>query len=571
MKLFNYIKKYVGIYVLVFFFIVANVVLELLNPQITKSIVNDVLIGRQMNLLRPLLIGFLVLGFGKAVASYFKEFLADFAASGIARGIRRDLFKNTEKLSASYFDKNNAGETMSRIKSDVDKMWDAFFVITLMFQMVLHVSMVLVYMYSMNWRMAILPTILMICAGLIAVFMERRLDEVYGEIDEEDSVLNDTASENLAGVRTVKAFAREKFEIQKFFKHNNRYNELNIKQSKELVRYYPFFQFISFMIPVIVLIHGGIYVIQDKMTLGELTAYIQYSNHMTWPMEMMGWIVNSLAYGVASWKRIKKLYNEKSDIVDKENAVELKDIKGAIEFCNVGFERNGNRILKDVNFSIGAGETLGIMGETGSGKTSIVNLMTRIYDVSEGCIKLDGHDIRDISVNSLRQSIAPVTQDVFLFSDSIKDNIKFGSKKIMKNDDVENALKAAEADFVWTLPQKEQTVIGERGVGLSGGQKQRLTIARALSKKRPIIVFDDSTSALDMETEQKLQKTINGIGGMTKVIIAHRISSVRHADKIIVLEKGTVAECGTHEELMEKKGIYYSTYMSQYGDYLSAV
>ncbi len=565
LKLSHYLRKYLWAYGIVLITLVLGVIFDMLKPILTKSVVNDVLIGHKMNLLTGLLINFLLLGLGKAITDYAKEFFADFAASGIANNVRKDLFHKVQKLGSRYFDKNNAGETMSRIKSDVDKVWDSLFVITLAVQIAFHVCLVIYNMFSMNWKMAIAPTIMMCIAGLVAILMEKKLDNLYEQIDEEDSVLNDTASENLAGVRTVKAFAREQFEKEKFFKHNSRYYELNIKQSKALVTYYPFFQFMSLMIPVIVLIHGGYYTIKGSMNLGELTAYIQFSNMMTWPMEMLGWIVNCLAYGVASWKRVKKLYSEEPDIVDTETPVTLDKINGDIAFNHVKFEHNGTEILKDVTFDIKGGQTLGIMGSTGSGKTTLVNLLTRIYETTDGTITLDGTDIRKLSKAQLHASIAPVTQDIFLFSNTVKENIKFGMRNTLSDAEVDAALEKAEADFVQKLPEKTDTVIGERGVGLSGGQKQRLTIARALAKKRPVLILDDASSALDMETEEELQKTINKITGVTKIIIAHRISSVCHADKIIVLDNGVVAECGTHSQLLAKQGLYYQTYMCQYG------
>lgn len=567
MKLFNYIRKYLWAYFIVLVMLIVNVGLNMFSPQLTKRIINDVLIGHDLAPLRGFLIGFIIIGVGRGIAVYTREVLADFSASGIATAIRRDLFHHTQKLSASYFDKNNAGETMSRIKSDVDKIWDSMFVVSLIGEVIFHVSMVLYNMFTMNWQMAILPTLMMISAGFVAIRMEKKMDKVYDEIDEEDSVLNDTASENLAGVRTVKSFNREKHEIAKFYKHNSKYYELCLKESRTLTTYWPIFQFMSLMIPIIVLVHGGINVMNGTMDLGELSAYIQYSTMMTWPMEMLGWLVNSIAYGTASWKRIKKLYNEESDIKDKEDCVKLEKVNGNISFENVKFEHNDQQILKGVTFDIGAGQTLGIMGATGSGKTTLINLLTRIYDVTDGSIKLDGVDIRDLSKSQLRSSVAPVTQDVFLFSNTIEENVKFGNRKNITDKEVTRALDKAEADFVWELQDKEKTVIGERGVGLSGGQKQRLTIARAVAKKRPIIVFDDSTSALDMETEKKLQHTINGIQNVTKIIIAHRISSVCHADKIIILDEGKVCEQGTHNELLEKKGLYYQTWVSQYGDF----
>ncbi len=572
LKLYKYLLKYWWAYIIIVVCIIANMYLRYQGPELTKKLVNEVIVNRNVELLSTILLGFAFIGFSRAIIEYVCQILTDVSSSSVATKLRTDLFERTQKLSANYFDKNNAGEIMSRIKSDVDKVWDCLgFISMLTLQMIVMIIIVVYSMAKMNWQMAIVPTVLMIIASFIAVKMEQKLDAIYDEIDDADSDLNDAASENLAGVRTVKSFAREKFEMAKFYTLNRKYYELNLKQSKTLVNYYPFFQFVSLIIPMIVLVHGGFVVLSGKMNLGELAAYIQYSISLTWPMDMAGWLVNGISYGIASWKRIKKLYAEPIEIKSIQNPVVLSKVNGDITFSNVSFEHEGHKILRNVSFTVPQGTTLGIMGATGSGKTTLINLLTRIYDVTEGEIRLDGANIRTLTTDQLRSNISVVAQDVFLFSNTVGENLRFGGNGKVTDNILQQSIKDAEALFVNNLPDKVNTVIGERGMGLSGGQKQRLTIARALAKKRPVIVFDDSTSALDMETERELQKTINKMTDVTKLIIAHRISSVRHADNIIVLDGGKIAESGTHEQLLSKKGLYYQTYMAQYGDYLQGV
>lgn len=396
--------------------------------------------------------------------------------------------------------------------------------------------------------------------------MERKLDGVYEEISEENAVLTTVAEENLAGVRTVKAFAREKFEIEKFLSHNERYYELNITQSKILVRYYPYFQFIGKALPVFMAVLGGSFVIQQKLTLGALVAFIEYSRNCTWPMEMMGWLTNDLSAAAASYKKLKKIFDEKAEITDCADAEILDQIRGEVAFEHVSFGLDGKQILTDIDFKISAGHTLGIMGATGSGKSSLIALLQRFYDADAGTIRLDGEDVRTLTLRQLRGSINVVLQDVFLFSDTIEENIKMGKRRELAIKDVKKAAQDAQASgFIEEMEEQYQTVIGERGVGLSGGQKQRISIARALSKQSPILVMDDSTSALDMETEHEIQKMLQGLEHTTKIIIAHRISAVCHADEILYLENGMIAERGTHEQLMEKRGLYYHTFQAQYG------
>ena len=544
--------------------------LDMVYPQITQRIVDEVIIGGKMEMLTGLLVGIVAVGIGRCIFGYCKEFSFDVLSSKIGAQIRKDLFRHIQTLSMNYFDNTNTGELMARVKDDVDKIWNAMgYVGMLTIEVAIHVSMVLYCMFHLNWKLALIPLVTMISCGAIAIIMERKLDKIYEDISEENAVLTTVAEENLAGVRTVKAFAREKFEIEKFLSHNKRYYDLNISQLKVLVKYYPYFQFVGKALPVAMTILGGISVMHGNMTLGALVAFVEYSRNCTWPMEMLGWLTNDLSSAVASYKKIKKIYGETAMIKDEEQPVVLEQVKGDISFEHVSFFIEGKNILSDINFTVPAGKTIGIMGATGSGKSSIVNLLQRFYDVSDGAVKVDGTDVRKLSLKQLRSSISVVLQDVFLFSDTIEENIKMGKRKVMPFDEIRRAADCAQAkDFIEKMDEQYATVIGERGVGLSGGQKQRISIARAIAKKAPILILDDSTSALDMETEHEIQKTLNELKDTTKMIIAHRISAVCHADEIIYLKDGEIAERGTHQELLAKRGLYYETYMAQYGTFL---
>ncbi|MGN6711366.1 ABC transporter ATP-binding protein [Anaerocolumna jejuensis] len=570
MKISSYIKKYWYMYTLAIVCMIIATGLDMLSPQILKHIIDDVIVGGKLNLLTTFLLIILGIGVGRAVFGYFKELLFDSVSSKIGADIRRKLFNHVQGLSLDYFDKNNTGELMSRLKDDVDKVWAGVgFIGMLVVEIVIHISLALYGMFSLSPVLTIIPLVAMPIVAFFSIKMEKKLDNIYEEISEENAKLNLVAQENLAGVRTVKAFAREKFEISKFLSHNKRYYELNMRQSKVLIKYNPYFQFITRLLPVTVIVAGGFLVIKDDLSLGSLGAFAEYANNIVWPMEMLGWLFNDLASATASTKRINKIMKEAPTVVTREDAIPHENTSGDITFNNVSFAVNDVNILKDISFHLEQGKTLGIMGATGSGKTSVINLLQRFYETTEGEINLDGINIKDLSLYDLRKSMALVMQDVFLFSDTVNENVKMGNRPLLDDQEVIHALDKAQAtDFIERMDNQYETIIGERGVGLSGGQKQRISIARALAKKTPILIMDDSTSALDMETEHLIQKSLNDLSDTTKIIIAHRISAVRNADEIIFLEDGAIAERGTHESLLEKKGLYYQTFMAQYGDYL---
>lgn len=566
-KLHTYMLKHWAAYVLALTCLFIAIGLDMLYPQITKIIVNDVFDTADLSRLPMLLLAIVCIGIGRSAFGYCKEFTADKIGAKIGTEMRKDLFRHVQGLSADYFQGANIGELMARIRDDVDQVRMVLGFIGIMaIEVVVHVISVLYCMFRLNWKLTFIPLFFMIFCAVVALVMEKKLDKVYDEISEENAILTTVAEENLAGVRTVKAFAREDFEIKKFLSHNSRYYELNMNQSKVWVRYFPMFQFVGVVLPVTTAVLGGILVIKGEMDIGSLVAYVEYTRNCTWPMTNLGWLTNDISRAFASKKKLDKISEQTSHMKEAEHPVVLDEIKGEITFEHVDFSIDDKQILKDVSFHVGQGRTLGIMGATGSGKSTIVNLMERFFDPTSGRVLLDGTDVKEMTFEQVRGSSAVVMQDVFLFSDTIEENIKMGKRNTMQLEEIKRAAGFAQArHFIEEMDASYETVIGERGVGLSGGQKQRISIARAVSKKCPILVMDDSTSALDMETEREIQKELEQLEGTTKIIIAHRISAVRHADEIIYLEEGRIAERGTHEELLEKKGLYYDTYCVQYG------
>lgn len=566
MKLSKYIAKSWYLYLNALVAMLCSIGLDMIYPFITRSLIDDVIMDGQTQLLMKLLFGLLSIGLGRAFFQFVKEFTFDYTSMSIGSRIRVGLFKHVQKLSIRFFDKNNTGELMARVKDDVDNVWNALgYVGMLAIECTIHTIMVLVCMIGISPALTIIPVIIMPIVAYHAVALEKKIGKVYDDLSEENAALTTVVQENLTGVRVVKAFAREDYEIEKFAKHNKNYYDLSMKQSKISLRYNPNISFLTRLLLLLVVLVGGGFVITDKISLGDLGAFTEYANNIIWPMEMIGWLSADLASGLASAKKIKKIWGEQPEIADKQGAKDIGRAKGEVSFENVSFNINDTQVLNNVSFTVPAGNTLGIMGVTGSGKTSIINLMERFYDATEGKVMLDGNDVKDITTESLRRNLSVVMQDVFLFSDSIKENISIGRKDNITDELIESSAQSARAaGFIGKLTDKYETVVGERGVGLSGGQKQRISIARAIAKQAPVLILDDSTSALDMETEYEIQKELEAMKDTTKIIIAHRISAVKQADEIIVLSGGSIAERGTHDELMAMKGIYYDTYNAQY-------
>ena len=564
----SYVRKHWATYTMATIFMVIAIALDMMFPKVTAVLVNEVLVKRDFSRFYILLGIILLIGVGRSVFGYIKEFTFDKNCITIGTEMRKDLFDHIQSLSLDYFDDANTGELMARVKDDIDKIFQLVGMVAMRgMEVTLNAVLILYFMFSIDAVLTILPLTFMVICGATAILMEKKLDQIYEDISEENATLTTIAEENLAGVRTVKAFAREKYEIEKFMVHNKRYHDLNMKEAKALIHFYPVFMLAGTLLPAMCAVLGGIAVIHGRMDLGNLTAYIIYSRNCTWPMEELGWITNEFSSAIASIKKVKKIYDVHSTLDMNDHPQHLDKVSGKVEFEHVSLKFGEKEVLSDVSFSLPKGRTLGIMGQTGSGKSTIVNLLQRFYDPSAGKIFIDGHEIKDMELEQVRSATAVVMQDVFLFSDTIEENIRMGRRDDMTMDEVKDAAKKAQADgFIEKLDETYETVIGERGVGLSGGQKQRISIARAISKKAPILVLDDSTSALDMETEAEIQKTLDDIKDVTRIIVAHRISAVKNADEIIYLQDGRIAERGTHEELLKKKGLYYETYIAQYGD-----
>ncbi|MDU5491665.1 MAG: ABC transporter ATP-binding protein [Clostridium perfringens] len=536
-------------------------------PYLQKIFVDDILLGSDKSKLGLFFGVFLGLSLLRGILGYIKEFLFDKFSLNVSKEIRMDLFKKIQSFEFSFFDSTNTGELMSRIGEDVDIVWE-----TISYGLRLLIEGIILFIISVTIMMSMSPSLTIIClvillpVGVLAILVNKKFHRNYSKISDKVADINLMAQQDIAGIRLVKAFAREKYETEKFFKVNKDYYDLNITQARILSNFLPVIDLLTNLTPVAMIIYGGYLVIKGNITMGTLLAFSSYILNLSFCVKNIGGLVNMMSQNRASMDKIFNILKRKPQITSMENSYNPDKVKGEIEFKNVSFRYNEEEVLKKINLKIPAGSTVAIMGETGCGKSSILSLIGRHYDVSSGEVLIDGVNVKKWNLDSLRENMAVVFQDTFLFSDSIKDNIDFGGNK-SEDEIIEAAKDSCAYDFIKEMPEGFETEVGERGLGLSGGQKQRLAIARALVRKTPILILDDATSALDMETEFNVLKNLSKKQDKaTTFIIAHRISGVKDADIILFMKDGEIVEMGDHESLLNKKGYYYSVYCHQFQD-----
>ncbi|MCL1789376.1 MAG: ABC transporter ATP-binding protein/permease [Oscillospiraceae bacterium] len=503
---------------------------------------------------------------------YSLDMLLETCSQGAVYRIRAHLFRSMQSQSADFYDLYRTGDIMTRLSGDIEMVrhttaWS----FKTMFESIVCFVAVSVFYFSINPYMALCMLAITPLILVFSTMFHKKVGPLYGDLRERLSELNTAAEENISGNRVVKAFAAEDYEITRFRETNRGY----ASQSKNTaIAWWKFFlpmETTSQAILAVHLVAGGLFAVSGVITMGDYMAFSMLSWALSMPMSMLGYVISDLKRFSASANKIIEVYYSHSKIVDRVDSVNLKKkISGELEFRNVSFgyhSEKGKPVLTDISFKVKAGQTVAIMGETGSGKTTLVNLIPRVYDVTKGEILVDGHNIRLLKLSDLRGSIGIATQEVLLFSDTIENNIAFGvdgdlweKQPDLVSETVRDCAKMSDAhEFIEKTSDGYNTIVGERGVGLSGGQKQRIALARALAVKPSILILDDTTSAVDSETEKHIQESLRGLD-CTKIIIAARISSVKDADCIIVLQNGKITETGTHEELIEKNGYYKEVY-----------
>ena len=565
----SFLKKYRVRMIVGLILVFITSLLVLINPQISGMIVDEVIEGQHYEKLGILLLIMIGVTLVRSLLRFTFLMCFESSSQGLVYDMREEAYRKLMKEDFNFFNKNRTGDLMSRQTGDMDAVRHMVsHVIYFSFENILVFLMALVMIFSVNVKMALCMLIVLPFTLAVTLSQRRHIKPAFDRVRDCFSSLNAFAQETIAGNRVVKAFAKEDYELEKFDRENDGYRDAQLNAASIWMKYIPMFEVLSQCLTIILMIMGGFMVIDGEMTIGNMVTVNGYLWMLNSPLRQAGWIINDLQRFLTAIEKIYKVYTTEPDIKQPEHVVEKRKLKGSVTFDHVNYYTNDDTVLKDISFHVEPGQTVGIIGATGSGKSSLINLICRFYDVNQGRVLVDDIDVRNLNLQTLRGNIGIAMQDVFLFSDTIEGNIAYGNPDCTF-EQVQAAAKIANADeFIREMPEGYDTIIGERGVGLSGGQKQRISLARAILKDPSIIILDDTTSAIDMETESMIQNELKKISDeRTVFIIAHRISSIIHADQILVLDNGRLVERGTHEQLLAKKGYYSTVFHHQYGEF----
>ena len=571
-RILGWLRPYRKKLTLCLLFIVVLTALRMVMPYITEAVVNQVLPGRNMRLLLQLctvMIGAVAM---RSLMMYRRGMLIEEVSQNVVYDLRTGLYAHMQELSYAFYDKHHIGEIMSRMTGDIEGV--RVFIINCVVGVVENLLMFilsLIGMSLMSWQLTLCMLVFCPVIAFVATKLHKRIRPAHMAVREQNAVLNTRTQENIAGVRVVKAFAREEYEKQAFSEDNKKVLNNNLQVTWIWSTFFPLMDMIaSFALPVLILV-GSALVMRGTLELGTLVGATGFVWMLISPMRQLANYVNTITNGLVSSEKLIYYTDLGSQIKNPEKPQEPAKREGRVDFDHVTFKYGDKPVLHDIDLHVKPGQVVAVMGATGAGKSTLITLLGRHYDVSLGSIRVDGVDVREQNLQKLRDSIGVVMQETFLYSETIANNIRFGRPEASM-EKVEAAAKAAQAlEFIRQMPHGYDTVVGERGLGLSGGQKQRVALARAILYDPAILVLDDATSAVDMETEAEIQKALDQVlAGRTTFIIAHRISSVRRADQIIVLDKGRIAERGTHRELLAQDGLYAQMYRDQTRDFVTA-
>ncbi|MFC6332214.1 ABC transporter ATP-binding protein [Paenibacillus septentrionalis] len=553
-------------------FLVLATGIGLIQPYLVSYLIDDIIDPGNYELVAPIALAVVGVVSLKALNQFLHGFCGGRLGNRVATRMRNTLYEKLNALSFQYYDKAKTGDLMSRLTADLEAIRNF---VGFGFAQLLNVLFMVVLggtaMIVMNWKLTLITLLPIPLLLFLAFRFEGQIHPIFREMRKAMSNLTTAVQENITGVRTVKSYAQEDYEVNKFLERSEQFRSNQIEASAKWAKYFPAMETAANLCVIVLFVVGGTLVINQDLSLGNFVAFFSLIWYIIGPLWGLGFHINNYTQFKASSERVLTLLNEPIHVKNETGAITINPhtAKGDVYFHHVTFNYPDKKpALTDITINAPAGTVIGLLGPTGAGKSTIIQLLMRAYDVKQGSITVDGINIKQLDVHSLRSIISPVFQETFLFSATIRDNIAYGIAGVTQ-EQIENAARLAKAhDFIMELPLGYDTVVGERGMGLSGGQKQRIAIARAFIKNPKILILDDATSAVDMETEHEIQAGFKELmAGRTTFIIAHRISSLRFADEIIVLDEGNIVQRGTHEQLVQQPGPYRETYQIQYADF----
>lgn len=543
-------------------------VLAIVNPYVSGMIVDDVIQGGQYDLLWKLVLILLFVTLVRGALRFFYQVIFEVCSQGVLYDMRDVVYRRLLTEDFAFYSKKKTGDLMSRQTGDMEAIRHfVAYIIYQVYENILLFCFALFMIFTVNVKLALCMLIVLPFTAITTAKQSKEVRPTFQRIRDCFSSLNAFVQENVSGNRVVKAFAKEDFEIEKFNKENDAYMDAQLNSSKVWMKYLPIFEVLAYVLNVVLMLYGGWMVITGEMTIGNLVTVNGYLWMLNAPLRMAGWWVNDTHRFITSVEKIYTTYVEEPLVKMPPVPVSRKHMEGNVEFKDVSYTADDEDIVKDISFSVKKGQTVGILGSTGAGKSTIMNLLCRFVDATSGEVLVDGVNVKDWNLYDLRDNIGMAMQDIFLFSDTIEGNIAYGRPNCTFEEIHEAAVMADANHFIKAMPEGYDTIVGERGVGLSGGQKQRISLARALLKKPSILILDDTTSAVDMETESYIQQQLGKLNGQCTIfVIAYRISSIKDADQILVMDNGRIIEHGTHQELLANDGYCASAFHHQYGE-----